>query len=178
MITIEAFDLAALRLRWPDIARLQQDVPHEQDLHYLADLAGRGARAVLARQGWRLLGSYLHIPATEVPALAGNAAFIAELAMLEIGLGELSVATHIYVDGAVRGQGLSVRLAAARARDALVRGMTHGVLFAAQTPEIRSWAGRWPGILTTGVADADGRAICLVPLDGLRAAATPQSSHA
>lgn len=155
-------------MRWPQIARLQHDLPLGRDIALLQDMAARDARVILALEGPQVLGSYVHAPADRFAPLLENAGFLDALADQGLTLTALSVATHIHVTPSQRGRGISMAMAAARARDALAQGRTHGVLYGYQTRAIETWAAGLPGLMPLPARDAAGKPITLLPLAGLR----------
>lgn len=95
-------------MRWPQIARLQHDLPLGRDIALLQDMAARDARVILALEGPQVLGSYVHAPADRFAPLLENAGFLDALADQGLTLTALSVATHIHVTPSQRGRGISM----------------------------------------------------------------------
>ncbi|MBY6141113.1 hypothetical protein KUV26_16880 [Leisingera daeponensis] len=157
-------DLRALRAQFRPLARLQSLWPEDQYMMVLRGLADLGGRAVTARDGLRLAGSAMFMPALKMGGIAATPGLKSAVERAGIAPGAVLCLTNIFVDPAYRGRGVSVAMEARAAELARVAGFTHSVALLYASREILAWFERRPDKISAGIEDAAGDPVYFLPL--------------
>jgi GNAT superfamily N-acetyltransferase len=157
-------DLSAVRVHFLALCRIQDVWPDQRYMAGLRDLADRGARVVIARDGFRVVGSVMFLPAAPLPKVANIPGLDLSLERFEILRAGLLVGTNVFVDPDFRGSGVASEMWRFVSDDARPSGFTHSIWAFYETPAILSWVAGFGGSLASGVEDGAGDPVYFVKL--------------